>query len=95
VSVAFATDGRLAAGYERSGVGGGVVLLDADPASWRRKVAQTVNRNFTWREWTQYFPETPYRRTIRSFPWPYDLPEVELNRAEVFEKEHPEGIDAG
>ena len=72
----------------------GVVLFDADPASWLRKAGQTANRNFTRLEWTRYFPETPYRRTIRSLPWPHDLPEAERKQAEAFEKEHPEGSDA-
>ena len=66
------------------------MLFDADPASWLRKAGQTANRNFTRLEWVQYFPETPYRRTIRSLPWPHDLPEAERKQAEAFEKEHPE-----
>ena len=41
-----------------------------------------------------YFPETSYRRTIRSLPWPHDLPEAERKQAEAFEKEYPEGSDA-
>ena len=53
-----------------------------------------ANRNFTRAEWTQYFPETPYRRTIRSLPWPHDLSDAERKRAEAFEKEHPEGDNA-
>ena len=72
----------------------GVVLFDADPASWLRKAGQTASRNFTRLEWTRYFPETSYRRTIRSLPWPHDLPEAERKQAEAFEKEHPEGSDA-
>ena len=88
-SVAFSRDGKtLAAG------GGGVMLLDVDPISWRRKAAHVANRNFTRVEWTLYFPDTPYRRTIRSLPWPRDLPEAERKQAEAFEKEHPEGSDA-
>ena len=55
---------------------------------------RSANRNFTRDEWTRYFPETPYRRTIRSLPWPHDLPEAERKQAEAFEKEHPEGSDA-
>ena len=89
-SVAFGPEGRIAAGYG-VGVGGGVVLFDADPASWRRKAGQVANRNFTWDEWTRYFPETPYRRTIRSLPWPYDLPEAERKQAEAWEKSIPRG----
>ena len=86
--------GQNRRGIWRRGGGGGVVLFDADPASWRRKAGQTANRNFTWLEWTRYFPETSYRRTIRSLPWPHDLPEAERKQAEAFEKEHPEGSDA-
>ena len=93
--MAFGPEGRITAGYgDVRGGGSGVVLFDADPASWRRKAGQTANRNFTRREWTRYFPETPYRRTIRSLPWPHDLPEAERKQAEAFEKEHPEGSDA-
>ena len=89
--------GLRAGGQDRRGIcarGGGVVLFDADPASWLRKAGQTANRNFTRLEWTRYFPETSYRRTIRSLPWPHDLPEAERKQAEAFEKEHPEGSDA-
>ena len=90
--------GLRAGGPDRRGISrrrrGGVVLFDADPASWLRKAGQTANRNFTRLEWTRYFPETPYRRTIRSLPWPHDLPEAERKQAEAFEKEHPEGSDA-
>jgi len=97
-SVAFGPAGQLAAGYGdvRGGGGrrGGVVLFDTDPASWLRKAGQTAGRNFTRLEWTRYFPETPYRRTIRSFPWPDDLSDVERKQAEALEKEHPEGSDA-
>jgi hypothetical protein len=94
-SVAFGPDGTIAAGYSRGpGSGGGVVLLDGSPASWRAKLEHVANRNFTWEEWRQYFLDTPYRRTIRSLPWPYDLPEAERKQAEAFEKEHPEGSDA-
>jgi hypothetical protein len=69
-SVAVDPQGHIAAGY-RVGVGGGVVLFDADPASWRRKVESVANRNFTWQEWKQYFPERPYHPTIPSRSWPF------------------------
>ena len=40
-SVAFGPEGQIAAGYGGGGGGvGGVVLFDADPASWRRKAGQ-------------------------------------------------------
>ena len=92
-SVAFGAKGTLAAAYSGSN-DSGVVLFDADPLSWCRKAAQTANRNFTLAEWTQYFPGTPYRRTVRSLPWPHDPSEAELKQAEAFEKEHPEESDA-
>jgi hypothetical protein len=87
--VAFGPEGKIAAGY--GGPVGGVVLFDADLGSWRRKARQTASRNLTRLEWTRYFPETPYRRTIRSVPRPHDLPEAERIQAEAFEKEHSEG----
>jgi hypothetical protein len=90
-SVAFGPGGVLAAGFNRDVgvVGGGVVLIDGDPASWRAKAAQVAHRNFTRAEWRQFFPGTPYRRTIRSCPWPLDLSEDERRRAEAGEREHP------
>jgi isoaspartyl peptidase/L-asparaginase-like protein (Ntn-hydrolase superfamily) len=92
-SVAFDTQGRIAAGYNGSG-GGGVALFDSDPISWRRKVERVANRNFTWQEWRRYFPGSPYRRTIRSRPWPIDLPAAERTRAEAVEKGSANGKDA-
>jgi hypothetical protein len=86
-SVAFGPDGRLAAGYDGGyHRGGGVVVFDGDPASWRRKLERAANRNLTWEEWKEYFPDSPYRRTIRSRPWPRDLPDAERARAEAAEK---------
>src|SRR5262249_40252150 len=53
----------------------GVVVFDADIDSWREKAGRIANRNLTWTEWKECFPDTHYRRTIRSLPWPHDLPE--------------------
>jgi hypothetical protein len=91
-SVAFDASGRLAAGYGFVSVGG--VVLFVDPASPRRKAERLANRNFTWKEWTQYFPGSPYRRTIRSRPWPDDLPEDERVRGEAAERQPVESRDA-
>jgi WD40 repeat protein len=93
-SVAFRPEGQIAAGYRRGGIGGVVLFDAADPAWWQRKAGQVANRNFTWEEWRQFFPDTRYRRTIRSCTWPHDLPEAERKQAEAFEKEHPERSDA-
>ena len=84
-SVAYRPDGQLVAGYGDKKKGG-IAFIDADPASWKRKVEQTVNRNFTQAEWKKYFPGSPYRRTIQSFPWPDDLSDEERKRADDAEK---------
>ena len=85
-SVAFGPGGRLAAGFGYDGV----VLFDIDLTSWRQKAGQVANRNFTREEWARYFHEVPYRRTVRSLPFAHDLSEDERQRAELWEKEHPE-----
>ncbi|HMB03578.1 MAG TPA: hypothetical protein VKP69_07540, partial [Isosphaeraceae bacterium] len=63
-SVAFSPDGKTLA----AGGGGGVVLLDVDLKSWQTRAGQIANRNFTWDEWRQYFPDGPYRRTFCDLP---------------------------
>jgi hypothetical protein len=78
-SVAFSPDAKsIAAGY---GVGGvdGVVLWDVDLESWKRRAARIANRNFTWAEWRQYFPDTTYRATFPDLPVP---PEVLSQKGE-------------
>jgi len=46
-----------------------VVLFDVDLESWKRKAGQVANRNFTWDEWRQFFPDEPaYRRTFPDLP---------------------------
>ena len=93
--VAFGPEGEIAVKYsinqkyERGGGGGRVVLFDADPATWRRKALVTANRNFTRQEWKTFFPDTPYRRTSRSFCFPHDLLEDVKKQAKEWENEHP------
>ena len=93
-SVAFDPQGRIAAGHHVVRGGVDVVVFDGDPASWRQKVERVANRNFTWQEWTQYFPESPYHRTIRSRSWPADLSQAERARAEAAEQVPMKGKDA-
>ncbi len=94
-SVAYGPDGRIAAGYygRRDNVDG-VVILEPDLCVWLEIAERVANRNLTWEEWERYFPdrteEEPYRRTVRSFPWPHDLPEEEKQRAEAWELKNPE-----
>jgi hypothetical protein len=84
-SVAFGPNDTCAAGHWS-----GVVVLDVNPSSWKAKLAGIVNRNFTWAEWRQFFPDadTPYRRTIRSCPLPRDLPDAEQQKAVAWEESH-------
>jgi hypothetical protein len=57
-SVAFRLDGTIAAGYKgTSEKGGGVVLFDADPTSWKKKAAQVADHNLSWDEWSRYLHE--------------------------------------
>ena len=58
---------------------GGVVLCDVDPESWQQRAALIANRNFTWAEWRQYFPDTTYRATFPDLPVP---PEALSQKAE-------------
>jgi WD40 repeat protein len=70
-SVAFSPDGKtLAAGYRGRRGEGGVVLWDVDLESWQRRAGRIANRNFTRKEWRDYFPETPYRKTFPDLPDP-------------------------
>jgi len=71
-SVAFSPDGKtIAAGYYVISVGGGVVLWDIDLESWQRIAGRVANRNFTWDEWRQFFPEeSNYRPTFPDLPVP-------------------------
>ena len=63
--MAFSPDSKtIAAGV------GGVVLWDIDLESWKRPAGRIANRNFTRKEWREYFPETPYRATFSDLPVP-------------------------
>jgi len=86
----YRRDGRvLALGHTR-----GVSLFDMDVGSWIEKAQHIANRNFTADEWDRHYPGEPYRRTIRSLPWPNDLPEDERKQAEALEKEQLEVREA-
>ncbi len=82
----YRADGKiLALGHTR-----GVSLFDMDVGSWIEKAQRIANRNFTADEWDRYYPGEPYHRTIRSLPWPNDLPEDERKQAEALEQEQLE-----
>src|SRR5262249_1712481 len=81
MSVAFGPGGKLAVGIAHDRApwarSGSVAQFETDPISWRRKLGFVANRNLTWKEWTESFPpDRPYHRTMRSLPWPHDLPEA-------------------
>jgi hypothetical protein len=88
-SVAYGPESQLAAGYFRGGTSG-VAVYNADPAAWLREAAQVANRNLTREEWREYFPDEPYRRSIRSLAWPHDLSVKEKTKAEEWERSHPD-----
>jgi WD40 repeat protein len=76
-----------------------VAVFNIDPTSWQRTIERTANRNFTWAEWRRFFPRTQdapvaYRRTVREFDFPHDLPETEKKKAQDWEREHPEQTSA-
>jgi hypothetical protein len=77
LSAAFSPDGRFIAARYSDGVirgdgalGGGVVLLDMDLESWQRRAGQIANRNFTRKEWRDYFPEERYHAIFPDLPVP-------------------------
>jgi hypothetical protein len=45
-----------------------LILWDVDPQSWVNRACQIAGRNFTQAEWTQYFPDEPYRITCPQWP---------------------------
>jgi hypothetical protein len=84
--VQYSGDGKvLSVGHTQ-----GVSLIDMDVGSWIEKAKRMIYANFTSDEWDRFYPDEPYHRTIRSRPWPNDLPEDERKRAEALENENPE-----
>jgi WD40 repeat protein len=76
-SVSFSPDGKtIASGYWGANKVAGLMLLDVDLESWQRRAGQIANRNFTWGEWREYFPDEPYRAL---FPDRLVPPEVTPN----------------
>jgi WD40 repeat protein len=73
-SVQFHPDGKSLATGLAGPRGGGVVLWDIDLNSWEQLAGQIANRNFTWKEFHEYFPEKlMYRRTFPHLPRPPDF----------------------
>ncbi len=62
--MAFSPDGKTLVAYNH----GPIILLNLDPQSWIEKICQRIDRNLTQAEWTQYFPDEPYRVTCPQWP---------------------------
>jgi WD40 repeat protein len=59
---------RLMAGYAVDGSHQSVIVFNRNLRDLERIAAQTLRRNFTQREWQQYFPAEPYRKTFSDLP---------------------------
>ncbi len=59
---------RLMAAYAQDGKHQSVIVFVRDLQELERIAARTVRRNFTLREWQQYFPAEPYQRTFAELP---------------------------
>jgi WD40 repeat protein len=68
----------LAASYGPSdGRPGGVALLPTSVESWIRRAGKMADRNMSWEEWRQYFPDEPrYHLTFSDLPAPPGVPSV-------------------
>jgi len=62
--VSLSSDGKTLATV----LEGRVVLGDLDLESWLQIAARMANRNFTPKEWKEYFHKEPYRRTFQNLP---------------------------
>jgi hypothetical protein len=65
--VAFSPDGKTLASCS---VGGVIHLYDTDVQAWPKRARGIANRNFSWEEWEEYFPDKAYRRTFPDLPAP-------------------------
>ena len=52
-------DGTRAIAAYASGVG---VVLNVDPAAWKRQACRIAHRDLTRAEWRDFLPQRPYRR---------------------------------
>lgn len=46
------------------------LLLDMSPESWRTRVCDRVQRNFTCSEWGRFFQDAPYRKVCPALAGP-------------------------
>ncbi len=63
--MAYLRDGS---GIVVAGVDGRTWTVPADPSAWLERACRTAGRNLTRREWSEFFPTTPYEVTCPEWP---------------------------
>jgi hypothetical protein len=69
-AAAFSGDGRLLATADMNEE---IWLWDLDPSAWAERACAIADRNLSWDEWQQSFPDRPYRKTCEGLPVPYSV----------------------
>ena len=72
----FSMPGVSSAGFSQAGnlvlatgaTDGSVILWDVSADSWLQRACEAAQRNFTQREWSQFFPDRPYQKTCEQWP---------------------------
>jgi WD40 repeat protein/energy-coupling factor transporter ATP-binding protein EcfA2 len=69
-TAAFSGDGQLLATVDERNE---IFLWDLNPSAWADRACAIANRNLSWDEWVQSFPDRAYRKTCNGLPVPYSV----------------------